>query len=1207
MNPKRVYWVTCILMLLAVSAGATTIILPTDEQLVAKASVIVDGTVVSSTPVERDGRIVTETVVSVARAIRGEVSGTITVREIGGELGDRITKIYGTPEFTEGERVLLFLDPHPAGGYRTIDLFVGKFREGTTTNGQRLWLRNADQEVNLLDQNLEPIHATNVQRDAAAFEAFVYDRLAGRPGQKNYGVENPVLESDVAGDSGARRFTSQFTLISEPTVYRWGRFDSGQTAQWYSSGSQTSYADGGVSELRTAMSAWTGYSSANINYSYVGSRGGSLGGLDSPNGINEVLFNDPLNEIAGSFTGSGTVGVGGFNGVSSATNWTAPFAADATHNGGTFRAWNITEGNLTIQNGVTTGSGISSSRLAEIISHEFGHTLGFGHSADSTALMYYMVTGRGPSLRTDDQLAARWLYPNGSQPPPEPTVPAAPSSLVATVSGSNLDLRWNDNADDETSQGVWLSVGGGSFSRVATLGANIESTRLSGLASGSYRVYIIASNGAGNSSPSNTASATIADAPVAAFSFSPSSGTAGITSFTFYDESQGSVTSRSWTFGDGSSSTASTPSHVYASAGTYTVTLRVSNAAGTSQTSRNVSVSAQQVALSAAFTFSPSNPTTATTVYFDDDSAGSPTSWSWNFGDGTTSTAASPSKIFSNAGTYSVRLTVYRSGASSTTTRSVTVVSSAPAEPAVSAAFDFTPSSPVPGTDVQFYDRSSGSPTSWTWSFGDGGTSNAKNPSHRYGSAGTFTVRLTVSNASSSSSISRTVRVASVESYRSLVSGAAQTDGAGGTVWRTELTLLNAGSQSANITMVFLPSAGGGIRTREVYLAPRQSTTYDNALLDLFGMSSGAGAIAIDATSASTTPQLRVTSRTFTTGVNGTYGQSVPDIEPSKLGQTQYVTGMQSNGRFRTNVGLVNRASFSVPVTLTLYNSTGAALAAKSLTVPANSFQQWPVTEVFPQIAGAAYDVLSMRASSGADGVINLFASVVDNVSQDPVYVKGVPLTSGSDLTIAGVGRTAGANGTYWRSDVTLYNPTGSRLYLTLQFDGSSKSLAISSGDTVVLADVLSQFGRSSGNGALRVSWSGSTGPVVTSRTYTTTVTGSTYGQAVDPIESFGNSGFVPGLHNDSNFRSNVGFVNGGNETESFTAILLSEYGSEVSRKQVTLTPGAQMQSAVTQLFPGIGYGTYTLQLAGDANANLFAFGSVIDNRSGDPIFIAGR
>ena len=85
MKRYPVYWSTCVLLILATIpfANATTIILPSDDALVDKSRVIVTATVASTEPVERDGKIWTESILSVERTFKGEVPATITVREIG--------------------------------------------------------------------------------------------------------------------------------------------------------------------------------------------------------------------------------------------------------------------------------------------------------------------------------------------------------------------------------------------------------------------------------------------------------------------------------------------------------------------------------------------------------------------------------------------------------------------------------------------------------------------------------------------------------------------------------------------------------------------------------------------------------------------------------------------------------------------------------------------------------------------------------------------------------------------------------------------------------------------------------------------------------------------------------------------------------------------------------------------------------------------
>jgi PKD repeat protein len=130
---------------------------------------------------------------------------------------------------------------------------------------------------------------------------------------------------------------------------------------------------------------------------------------------------------------------------------------------------------------------------------------------------------------------------------------------------------------------------------------------------------------------------------------------------------------------------------------------------------------------------------------------------SWTFGDSATSTAQSPSHTYATAGTYTVTLTVTdNQGATSSTSQSVTVT--APNQPPV-AAF----SSSCSGDTCSFTSTSSdpdGSISAYNWSFGDGGTSTAQNPSHAYAVGGTYAVTLTVAdNLGATNSVSQSVTV----------------------------------------------------------------------------------------------------------------------------------------------------------------------------------------------------------------------------------------------------------------------------------------------------------------------------------------------------------------------------------------------------------------------------------------------------------------
>ena len=151
----------------------------------------------------------------------------------------------------------------------------------------------------------------------------------------------------------------------------------------------------------------------------------------------------------------------------------------------------------------------------------------------------------------------------------------------------------------------------------------------------------------------------------------------------------------------------------------------------------------------ASFSASPTSGVAPLAVSFTDTSTGSPTSWAWNFGDGTTSTLQNPSHTYATGGTYTVNMTASNSAGSSAATAATVTVTNPVVKP--TASFSASPTSGVAPLPVSFTDTSTGSPTSWAWDFGDGTTSTSQNPSHTYAAGGTYTVNMTASNSAGSS------------------------------------------------------------------------------------------------------------------------------------------------------------------------------------------------------------------------------------------------------------------------------------------------------------------------------------------------------------------------------------------------------------------------------------------------------------------------
>lgn len=180
-----------------------------------------------------------------------------------------------------------------------------------------------------------------------------------------------------------------------------------------------------------------------------------------------------------------------------------------------------------------------------------------------------------------------------------------------------------------------------------------------------------------------------------------------------------------------------------------------------------------------------SGPAPLTVNFSGSASGGSPPySYEWTFGDGDSSTAQNPSHTYSTIDTYTATLTVTDSE-SNTTSKSITIyVFDSQNLPSVVASANPT-SGQVPLT-VSFSGSATGGtpPYSYSWVFGDGGSSTAQNPSHTYSSNGTYTATLTVTDsmyASASASVSIIVSTVPVFSLALDAETGAPASGQGGT------------------------------------------------------------------------------------------------------------------------------------------------------------------------------------------------------------------------------------------------------------------------------------------------------------------------------------------------------------------------------------------------------------------------------------------
>ena len=307
-----------------------------------------------------------------------------------------------------------------------------------------------------------------------------------------------------------------------------------------------------------------------------------------------------------------------------------------------------------------------------------------------------------------------------------------PAGLVVPV---NQPLRFRDSSTGDPTEYEW-DFGDGSNT------ANVRNPVHSFTAPGTFTVRLTASNGGGSSAATQVI--TVVDPPVASF-------TSEIDELVvqFTDTSINEPTEWNWDFGDGRSSNAQNPEKTYRLPGEYTVTLTVANAGGNS--AEFVQTVTVNEVPTADFTFT----TAGLTAQFTNESEGAPTSFLWDFGDGTTSPVRNPRHLFDEGGDYVVMLTVTNAAGSDTALETVTVVNAPPV-----AAFTCAPAAGEGVVSCSAEDSTGAAEFEWFAEDANTPRRVGENAAFGFPESGTYPIRLTVRAADGQSdTITQTIPV----------------------------------------------------------------------------------------------------------------------------------------------------------------------------------------------------------------------------------------------------------------------------------------------------------------------------------------------------------------------------------------------------------------------------------------------------------------
>ena len=359
------------------------------------------------------------------------------------------------------------------------------------------------------------------------------------------------------------------------------------------------------------------------------------------------------------------------------------------------------------------------------------------------------------SINGGGNVLMREMYFYGNNPPlasftANTTGGYSPLPVLLTDTSTNNPTSWEYGAKNVTGNNTWIPIG---------TTQNLATT----LPVGNWSLRLNATTAGGTNTSTQTTFVNVSALLGPGVSFSVNQ-TVGVNplAISLNDTSTGSPTMWNTSWGDAADSwtnqTTFPPtniSHVYSTAGNYTITHYAANAYGTGSATATITVWGAANSVLSLFNAAGTAPHT---TYLYDTSTNltpGPVTYYTSLGEGNTSTESAFYYTWNETGTYAVNHSVNNGLSTSWYNQTVTVGTPTPPVVAPVASFYGGPQLGAVPLTVFFTDVSNNTPTSWNWSMGDGTYYETQNPSHVYTGSGFFTVNLTATNSAGSNTTSQ--------------------------------------------------------------------------------------------------------------------------------------------------------------------------------------------------------------------------------------------------------------------------------------------------------------------------------------------------------------------------------------------------------------------------------------------------------------------
>lgn len=392
----------------------------------------------------------------------------IEVKQLGGVVGDTALVVGGQARFTPGEDVLVFLDVRPRDGTLSVaGLDAGKW---TIASGVAARARS-DQPTVVADHRADTV-ATTDTRPLAALET-----LAALAGTR---VRIGALRASqpLAADAPPAVAQPNFSLLAPATPARWHEADT-RTPVYVDTqpGGHPQIPGGGLAEAIAATALWSAPAALVLRPGgFRGPRCFAHG--EAADGRISLTYGDPCGEIADD---SATLAIGG-----------AYYSASDVRVVSGVPIWKITAGMIVTDDAPAKFAGMSLGCYADLVAHELGHAIGFGHTVTAASLMFPTLPSgcaarsTGTPLRAADLSGLSVLYPLPGPPPP-----GVPNGLGAAVSADVVTVFWGVPLWGPAPTGYRLEAGSApGLSDRGTIDVSGTALVRAGVSNGSYFVRV---------------------------------------------------------------------------------------------------------------------------------------------------------------------------------------------------------------------------------------------------------------------------------------------------------------------------------------------------------------------------------------------------------------------------------------------------------------------------------------------------------------------------------------------------------------------------------------------------------------------------------------------------------------------------------------------------------------------------------------------